>query len=342
MVTEAGVRTPPGLTAPLRLPRLGDATAAAYKEWLHLNVFGHDDGSIGLINTSLHADPRDPRAVALGTALFHHPTTGWHHHVEVAAAGAVALGWASMSMSTMAMAAGLRGGDLAASVAADDGGILARLHGREAVARQNVPGPMPFGTGWIGWSVAPRLRLSGRLELGGQAVDVGRASGYHDRNWGRWHWGDDAGWEWGAFLAAEPAPAVVFARATDRAHRRGLPSLGVHAPHRKKLFRGDCVAMQREGRLDEPLVRVPGAMAGLHSGRSKPRLPSRVLIGADDGRDRLQIDFRVRAAAQIIAGDPIVRGYGFLHELVGEFSCEGRVSGVSLAFGGLGVCEHVD
>jgi len=330
-----------GVSAPLRLPRAGDATAAAYKEWLHLNVFGHGDGSVGLINTSLHGDPRDPRAVALGTALFHHPATGWHWQVEVQPAGAVSLGWASVSMQTIALAAGLPGGGVAASVDASASGIQARLVGSEVVRQLGVPGPMSFGSGWIGWSVAPRLRLSGRLELAGQAVDLRRASGYHDRNWGRWHWGDDAGWEWGAFLAPEPAPAVVFTRATDRGHRRGVRTLGVHGAIRK-MFRGGCVTVSSEGSFDEPLVRIPGAMASLHSGRSRPALPRRVLITAEEGHHHLRIDFTVRAAAQIIAGDPVVRGYGFLHELVGGFSCEGTVAGEDLAFGGLGVYEHVD
>jgi len=339
VTVDAGLGSRLGLSPPLRLPRPGEPTAAAYKEWLHLNVFGHGDGTVGLINTSLHGDPRDPRAVALGTALFHHPGTGWHHHVEVQPAGTVALGWASVSMRTMAVAGGLPGGRVAASV--DAGGIQARVHGSEAVPHLGVPGPMPFGSGWIGWSVAPRLRLSGALSLAGHAVDLGRASGYHDRNWGRWHWGDDAGWEWGAFLAPEPSPALVYSRATDRGHRHGVRTLGVHGSSRK-LFRGDCVSVRTEGVLDEPLVRIPGAMASLHSGRSRPQLPRRVLILAEDGRNHLRIAFSVRAAAQIIAGDPMLRGYSFLHELVGEFSCEGRVSGTELAFGGLAVYEHVD
>jgi hypothetical protein len=41
-----------------------------------------------------------------------------------------------------------------------------------------------------------------------------RAPGYHDHNWGRWHWGQDLGWEWGCFLP--PAPGLF---STSLRHR---------------------------------------------------------------------------------------------------------------------------
>jgi len=62
----------------------------------------------------------------------------------------------------------------------------------------------------------------------------------------------------------------------------------------------------------------------------------------DDGIDRFNISFQPRAAAQLVAADPIVRGYGFIHEMPGEFVCSGRVGATSIDGQGLGVLEHVD
>ena len=41
---------------------------------------------------------------------------------------------------------------------------------------------------------------------------------------------------------------------------------------------------------------------------------------ANDGIDRVSVQFVSTAAAQLVAADPTVRGYGFIHEIVGEFS----------------------
>jgi hypothetical protein len=66
------------------------------------------------------------------------------------------------------------------------------------------------------------------------------------------------------------------------------------------------------------------------------------LISADDGRDRALIEFTAAASADVIAGDPTGSGYGFIHEVVGTFRCEGRTRGIDLAAQGLGVFELVD
>ena len=83
-------------------------------------------------------------------------------------------------------------------------------------------------------------------------------------------------------------------------------------------------------------------LAALHSDLARPRLERTLLLRADDGTDRVEIRFTARAAAQIIAGDPVEPGYGFIHELVGEFEFTARVGGREEAGAGLAVVEHVD
>ena len=58
----------------------------------------------------------------------------------------------------------------------------------------------------------------GEATVGGRRLDLAAASAYHDHNWGRWHWGDDLGWDWGAFLTPAPGPAIVLVRTTNREH----------------------------------------------------------------------------------------------------------------------------
>ena len=94
--------------------------------------------------------------------------------------------------------------------------------------------------------------------------------------------------------------------------------------------------------LETPPRRLPGVLAALHSDRAAPRLPRTLLLRADDGIDRVEIRFTARAAAQIIAGDPVESGYGFVHELVGGFEFACRIGRRDDAGSGLAVVEHVE
>jgi hypothetical protein len=109
-----------------------------------------------------------------------------------------------------------------------------------------------------------------------------------------------------------------------------------------RTFCGASVRLAYSGQLEQPVRRLPGALAALHQDRAQPRLPGRLEVRVDDGIDRFSIPFQPRAAAQLVAADPIVHGYGFIHELPGEFVCSGRVGATSIDGEGLGVLEHVD
>jgi hypothetical protein len=180
--------------------------------------------------------------------------------------------------------------------------------------------------------------------VGGRPLDLSGASAYHDHNWGRWRWGEDLGWEWGCFLTPADGPAsiaVIFSRTTDRAHRRvGVP-LVLAVTERRRSFSGGAVDVSWSGLLESAPRRLPGAMAALHSDQAAPRLPERLRIRADDGVDRVELDFVARAAAQLVAADPAQRGYGFVHELVGTFSFESRLGGSEQRGEGLAVVEYV-
>jgi hypothetical protein len=110
----------------------------------------------------------------------------------------------------------------------------------------------------------------------------------------------------------------------------------------RRRFPGAGVEVGLRGTLEAPPRRVPGALAALHQDRAQPWLPARVLVRAGDGIDRLELEFRPRAAAQLIAGDPARRGYGFIHELVGEFDAVATLAGERREWQGLGVFEYVD
>ncbi|HEX2045024.1 MAG TPA: hypothetical protein VHF23_05285, partial [Gaiellaceae bacterium] len=297
----------------LRPPSPFDPSAGAYKDWLHLNVLDHESGIVGLVNLSLHGDPGDERSRALGTALFHVPDAGWVGNVEVRGISEAALGPASIGLEQTGLAVH-GGGTVLASARFPDDELVVELTATAAVPPIDVEERMPLSSGWVSWYVISRLAVSGVASVSGRRLDLGRASAYHDHNWGRWHWGEGVRWEWGCFLAPAPGPAFVLGRTRDSRHRiPEEPVLIVHFAGRRRTFRAAAVEIGFSGVLERRPRRLPGALAALHQDRTEPRLPRTLGVRADDGRDRVELEFTARAAAQVIAGDPVKPGYGFIH-----------------------------
>ena len=333
-MTAAGTLRPP---SPL------DPTVRAYKDWLHLNLFDHASGTVGLVNASLHGAPDEASSRAGGTALLHLPDEGWVGNVEAIGFDEANVGAASVALEHVAVAVAGGRGEVLASAHFPDDGLRVDAVATPGARPIDVELRVPLGPGWISWSLVPALSLAGTVEAAGRTLDLGGARAYHDHNWGRWHWGDDLGWEWGCFLPPAPGPVFVVSRTTDRSHRiAGRPLLVVQRGTRRRSFRGRTIEIVYEGRLAAEPRRLPGGLAALHQDRAVPRLPARVLVRADDGGDFVTIDFRARAAAQLIAADPARHGYGFVHELVGGFEYACRLDCEAHEGTGLAVMEHVD
>jgi hypothetical protein len=329
----------------LRPPSPLDPTAPAYKDWLHLNFADPRSGTIGLLNVSLHGSPWDPRSRAMGVVLVHSPEWGWQSHVEITGYSGANLWESGIALRDIALAIDRQRGTIHASSLGSANRFHAHLQAEAASQQVAFEQEMPLGPGWISWSFVSNLHLSGEWKIGEYRTLLENAPAYHDHNWGRWHWGDDFGWEWGCFLKGmSPGQnlSMVFARTTDRAHRsRGKPFLVAEANSKRRCFLPENVEVAFVGSFDSPLHRVPGAMAALHQEMAQPCLPGGVSIQAWQGADRLAISFVARGAAQFIASDPSERGYSFIHEMVGEYRVSGELRGAHLKDHGAAVFEYV-
>jgi hypothetical protein len=327
----------------LRPPLPGDPTATAYKDWLHLNLFDHASKAVGLVNVSLHGSPDDPSSRAVGAALLHVPDYGWAGNVEVDGFDEVAIGEMSIALKNVALAVDHLSRTVSASVRFPEDPLHLDVTARHAAPAIEIDDRVPLGNGWFSWYVIPRLTVSGRATVGDRQLDLAGASAYQDHNWGRWHWGDDLGWDWGAFMTPAPGPAIALVRTTNRDHTTtAVAALFAYVDGMRRSFIGPMLRVETRGGLDVKLRRVPGSLAALHSDRSQPRLPATIRLRADNGVDWVDLEFTARAAAQLIAADPAVRGYAFVHESVGEFVCAGRIRGLSFDGSGLGVVERAD
>lgn len=329
----------------LRPPFSFDSSASAYKDWLHLNFVDPASETVGLVNVSLHGSPWDDRARSMGTLLLNSPERGWVSHVEIMAYSEANIGPSGIGLRDVALAIDARNGAIHVSTVGTSNPFHSRIVAEPASRSLAVEQEMPLGSGWISWYLVPRMRVSGAWSIANQATMLKDIPAYHDHNWGRWHWGDDFGWEWGCFLAdpqRPTAPSLVFARTTDRSHhRRSSPFLLADLGTTRRQFPADSIKVNLAGEFSGALHRVPGAMAALHQEMAEPTLPESVDLIAMQGADRVHIWFVARAAAQFITADPVVRGYGFIHEVVGKYSCVGSLAGSNFESQGYAVFEYV-
>jgi hypothetical protein len=326
----------------LHLPPHGDPGRALYKEWLHVNIIDHDARVVGLVNASLHGDPDDPRSMATGAALLHIDGVGWVGNAATHAFSEASLGTSSIALRDVGIVVEPHRGRVLASASMPLHRFSLEVEMQADARPFAFAEPFPYGSGWMSWYGVPRLTVRGRASFDGREIPLDGAIGYHDHNWGRFRWGDDARWEWGAMLAADGS-SFVFARATTRDFRTitGGPLLIADTAAGRRTFGGAAVSILADDEFDQPLRRMPGALAALHQDWMRPPLPRRVVIRAGDGIDRLTIELRFEAAAQIITADSAEPRYGFVHELSGVFEASGIIAGGAISTSGLVAYEHV-
>jgi len=99
----------------------------------------------------------------------------------------------------------------------------------DASARRSLPPMVIHGArGWLSGYVVPVLSgpVGGQLRIGGEAVSLAEATGYHDHNWGFWR---DVRWQWGQVANADVS--FIYGRVfppADVADRERMPGfLGV-------------------------------------------------------------------------------------------------------------------
>jgi hypothetical protein len=270
-------------------------------------------------------------------AVLVHTTGGWQHTMEIVEAPQATVDHDAIAVGDTARIA-LQGDDVLVNARTPH--VDLDIRARPLTLPLAVEDAIPFGSGWIAWRASPRLRVMGDIRVFGEPWPDSQVVGYHDHNWGRWHWGEDVGWEWAALIGEQSS--LVMAGIGGRDHRRHRHRLWGWIGSRPVWFDLSTVTVSHRGRQESRLLRAPGAMAALHGERRAAHLPAETTISAYDGFDTLTVTQRHQDSVQIITADPVVSGSGFIHEMAGSFEVVGRVGGASVSDGGRGVGERVN
>jgi len=306
----------------LRIPHLPAAAAPDWKDWYHFVLLDVRSGWRAIANVNLGGGGDD--AELQFTLVVHAPGEPARLH---GCSRAIAWRPGMVQLRPLAIRADevalhFDGQQFSLRIAPQGVALALDLQARPAAAPLLVTEGSPFGSGFIGWALVPRLAASGRLAVGDAEVEIDAGwFCYQDHNFGRFAWGDDFGWEWivaHATAADGVELTVVVDLRSDRRHRAGgLPYLFVLAGSQlRKVFLGPAVRLQWAWSAAAELPpRLPGAMATLLADRPVRR-PRAVTLEAADERDRIALEIEVADYLEVVA--PANRGPGLTR--IGEAS----------------------
>ncbi|NET44191.1 hypothetical protein [Okeania sp. SIO2B3] len=205
----------------------------------------------------------------------------------------------------------------------------------------------PFGSGFIGWGLVPGLQVAGELSVGDTKFPIRQDwFCYHDRNFGRFRWGEDIGWEWFvafATCADGRTLTLVLDRRTNRDHSEwGLSYIFVYLGNQlRKIFLGSTLAIDWEWSATGVLpIRLPGVMASVFAHRSVP-MPESLRVEAADERDSLSVAVNFDSAMELVVADNRACQYSFIEEVSGNVEVKLLLDGEMLHGWGLIYAEYV-
>jgi hypothetical protein len=213
-------------------------------------------------------------------------------------------------------------------------------------SRPFVVNNQPVGDGRMCWLFVPRLRVEGRLRIGGREHCIENDLAYHDHNWGRFWWGDDFGWTWGTILPHGPEVpwSLVFLQMTDRRRLRCL-SQALYVWHHDEpaaIFRHAALQTRSRGLLRRKAdCTLPPPMRLLLDGEV-PGVPERIEITATRAGDTVHAEFGSQSYARLAQPSEVCLNRSIvLCETSGTARVSGTINGEDVDFDGAGVFEFL-
>ena len=204
----------------------------------------------------------------------------------------------------------------------------------------------PFGSGFIGWGLVPGLQVLGELSVCRQKFAIAPSwFCYHDRNFGRFRWGEDIGWEWFvAVLVGEDGRkfTLVLDKRTNKNHSSsGLPYIFIYEETQlRKIFLGPTLQIDWDWTAAQRPLRLPGVMASLFVDKAI-KVPQALQIQARDEQDSLMLNVKFEAMTELVVPDNQARQYSFIEEVTGQAEVELSLGGKVIHAKGLIYAEYV-
>ncbi len=322
------------------------ADLGRFSEWHHFNFTVDEEGLYGIVNLALSGNIYKGSEARAGVSLVVYEwQKGWHGTVNLYPlqdarfmAGSIDLqiggNWVKFKKNKYEVKAALRDRSIQ---------LLANFTPAAAPVRLDNIG------GRVSTFVAPRTLLDGEITVNGLKHKLTNGSGYHDHNWGYWHWGKEIGWDWGFIVQPpalrkkkkDPSISIVFGRVTDANHRAKSDLVLITWLNDKfcQAFMDKAVSISYSGELKGVRIpRIPGPM-DLLDPRQPAGIPRQIKIVVEEDEDRLIMLFNVAGAAQFLIPHPVWKAVTTITEMVGTYEVAGQIRGHQFDFSYNGFAE---
>jgi hypothetical protein len=339
----------------LRIPLDDPASPIDWKDWYHFVLLDRHSGVRSLVNVTLAGRPGQGEIQVTFIVNMNSQSVLPELDAPLATFGtAFSQEWKPelvrrfpLHLQGKGMSLDIDGNNFAVEVRDDRAQLYVRFQAQAEATALLVTEDSPFGSGFIGWGLVPGLRVAGELSVCGQSFNINSDwFCYHDRNFGRFRWGEDIGWEWFVAVAkCEDGRELTFVLdlRTNRSHSEGgLSYIFVYLNKElRKVFLGSSLRINWDW-SPEPVLptRLPGIMASLFSRRTL-RMPQTLVVEAADEQDRLLMEVEFDGKAELVVPDNQERQYSFIEEVTGPIKVSLSLNGEMLSATGLIYAEYV-
>ena len=315
-------------------PTIFDEALDAYKEWQHFSVFDRATNLFALFNFSVSGNPFDSRsAICARTTVIRTP--------EGAIIGAIEpLEVDGVKLSHLDPGIAFRGvsvtyGDSAYRVFCDMETVPVRADLSLQIASEPfTTHTRPFGTGFLGWTVFPRMKVTGRIWVSEHEYRIRNASGYHDHDWGRFYWGERIGWNWGIFLEDRASGiTILFDQSTTGIGSAAITS-GLLIYKGNTLFKSFSeteVSVDFAGTFGKNTITFPGLFRAAYH-KASCQLPEEITLKASaPTTGRIVVKFKPDCVVQLIAPNHCGPGETQLNQMVGKIEIHNSLKGIVMS-----------
>lgn len=341
----------------LRIPLEDPALPLDWKDWYHFILLDLKTGIRVLVNTTLSGKPEQGQMQV--SFLINLPSGQISAELEsqtpvMTFGTTVALDWQpNMVCRTPLRLAGkgisleINGINSVVSVQDERAQLALNFQGEAEAMPLMVTEDAPFGSGFIGWGLVPGIKVLGELSVCGQSFPIHHDwFCYHDRNFGRFRWGEDIGWEWFVAYVRDKEGrtfTLVLDKRTNKHHSSsGLPYIFIYAGTQlRKVFLGSTLGINW-GWSRSPVLplRLPGTMASLFADRTLS-IPQSLQVEAADDHDQVLLTIAFDATSELIVPDNQSRQYTFIEEVTGSVEMTLVLEGETIQATGLVYGEYV-
>jgi hypothetical protein len=317
----------------LQPPTIYDTEINAYKEWQHFNVFDKKTNLFLLLNFAITDNPYDIKhGVVARVAVAKSPKNKIFCAIEPEDIDSLKFSYLSPEIKFKGASVTYKKNTYEVYLKMDTIPLVTHLQ-FQIFSQPLTSYTRPFGSGFLGWTVFPRVVVNGWVSIEGKEYNIKNCYGYHDHDWGRYYWGEHVGWEWGIFAEDNRyGYTLLFDRRTDSI-------MGTVFEEILMIYKGkDLIAtFSREklevkffGNFEGKKITIPGLMRLMYL-ESSSYVPRKITIrGIISKREKIIIDFNPEIVVQIIVPNRNGEGQSQINQMLGAIKITSSINDIEL------------